>query len=274
MPVDAGQAVTMKPWASASPCVFFLLVLCLSIPFYLLGAAGGRLPLLTAQPTSALMAFMPMIAALILVYRERGADEAADLAKRALDFDRVRGLRWFLVAVCLLPIVAVLQYAALRLIGPTLPTPSFVIGEIPIFLVMYFAGALGEEIGWQGYAFPALRRRNTALSSALIIGAFWALWHVIPFFQIGRAADWIVWHCLSIVALRVIIVWLFVNTGQSIFIAALFHMMSNLPWSLVENYGSFYDPFITSIILLVLSGLIVFRWGPAMSTRPEGLTRK
>ena len=252
----------MNPTANASPWVFFVLVFCLSIPFYVLGAAGGRLPVLTAQPTSALMAFMPMIAALILVFRDRGADATANLARRALDFDRIQGIRWYLVAVCLLPIVAGLQYAALRLIGTELPAPRYAIGGIPVFLTMYFVGAIGEELGWQGYAFPELRRRYSALSAAVILGVFWSLWHVIPFFQMGRTADWIFWHCLSIVAFRVIIVWLFVNTGQSVFSAVLFHMTINLPWSVIANYGSFYDPFITFVILLLATGLILAFWRP------------
>jgi hypothetical protein len=45
-----------------SSAIFFLLVFGLSLPFYLLGAAGGRLPGLPFLPASALMAFVPMIA--------------------------------------------------------------------------------------------------------------------------------------------------------------------------------------------------------------------
>lgn len=185
---------------STSAPIFFALVFALSVPFYLLGAVGGRLPIVTAQPTSALMAFMPMIAALILVYRVRGGEGATNLLKRALDFDRVRGMRWYLVAACLFPIVAILQYGVLQLIGTALPAPKFAIAATPLFLVIYFVGAIGEEIGWQGYVFPELRTRYGAFIAAVFLGAFWALWHVIPFIQIGRTADWIFWHGLSIVA--------------------------------------------------------------------------
>ena len=180
----------MTPTLRQSPWIFFLLVLLLSIPFYFLGAAGGRLPILTAQPTSALMAFMPMIAALILVYREGGGKGATNLLKRALDVDRVRGMGWVLVTVCFLPVVAVLQYGALQLIGTALPAPQFSIAAMPAFFVMYFVGAIGEEIGWQGYVFPELRTRYSAFIAAVLLGVFWAFWHVIPFVQIGRTADW------------------------------------------------------------------------------------
>ena len=249
------------------PWVFFLLVLLLLIPFYGLGAAGGRLPILTVLPISALMACTPMVAALILITRERGAEGVTNLLKRALDFGRIGSLRWYLVAVCLLPIIAMLQYIALRMIGTTLPAPLFAFGDVPLFLVMFFVGAIGEELGWQGYAFPALSTRYSALAAALILGVFWALWHVIPFIQLGRGADWILWHGLSIIALRVIIVWLFVNTGQSVFIAVLFHTMSNMPWGVVTNYGSFYDPFVTFVILTLVAGLVAAYWGPATLAR-------
>lgn len=237
------------------------------MPFYLLGAAGGRLPLLTVLPMSALMAFMPMVAALILVYRDRGGESAINLLKRAFDFDRVRGTRWYLAAAGFLLIVAILQYAALHLVRTALPDPQFAIAATPLFLVMYFVGAIGEEIGWQGYAYPELRTRYSALIAAVLLGAFWALWHIIPFIQIGRTTDWIVWHGLSTVALRVVIVWLFVNTGQSVFIASLFHTMINLPWSLIENYGLFYDPFITFVLLLLMVGPIIALWGPSTLAR-------
>lgn len=47
----------------------FLLLLLLSLPFWWIGAYGGRLPFATFLPVSALMTFIPMIAALALVYR-------------------------------------------------------------------------------------------------------------------------------------------------------------------------------------------------------------
>ena len=261
--IEDDQLTAGRPW----PWVFFLLVPLLSIPFYGLGAAGGRLPILTVLPISALMACTPMLAALILICRERGVEGVVDLLKRALDFGRSGSMRWYLVAVCLLPIVAVLQYVALRLIGSTFPAPLFAFGGAPLYVAMFFIGAIGEELGWQGYAFPELSTRYSALGAALILGVFWALWHVIPFIEVGRGADWILWHGLSMVAMRVIIVWLFVNTGQSVFIAVVFHTMSNIPWGVIANYESFYDPFTTFLLLTLVAGLVAVYWGPATLAR-------
>ena len=248
----------------ASAGFFFLLVILLSIPFYVLGAAGDRLPIMTFLPISALATFVPMIAALILVCRERGAQGVRELLARVLDYRRIKSAGWGLTAVLLMPMVFLLAYGVLRLEGRALPDAQyFSIAEMIAFTLLFFAGAVGEELGWQGYGFAKLNRRWTALEAALIIGVIWALWHVIPFVEMGRSAYWIIWHSLSIVMLRIIIVWLFVNTGQSVFIAALFHTTTNLAWGLIANYGSFYDPLVMLIILILLAVTIVMLWGPS-----------
>jgi uncharacterized protein len=257
----------MSASPKTSPWVFFLLVFLLSVPFWLLGATRGRLPVPIFLPISALMAFTPMIAALVLVYRDDGADGAMGFLKRAFDFGRVQGMGWYVVALFLMPIVFVLEYGVLRLTGAALPVPHITLGETLIFFAMFFVGAIGEELGWQGYAFSRLKTRWSALEVAMLLGVFWALWHVIPFVQMGRSADWIFWQCLCTVALRVITVWLFVNTGQSVFIAILFHTMYNVTWGLFPNYGSHYDPFVTFVILALATGMIIALCGPATLAR-------
>ena len=73
--------------------VFFLLVLALSIPFWLIGGATD-LQLIPGLSVSALMGFCPMLAALILVYREGGVAAARALLGRSFDFRRIKSKRW------------------------------------------------------------------------------------------------------------------------------------------------------------------------------------
>ena len=238
----------------ASPGFFFLLVMLLSFPFYVLGTAGNRLPIATFLPLSALMTFLPMIAALILVYRQGGVGGAKEFLVRAFDYRRIKGVAWVLAALLLMPIIALLEYGVLRVGGRALPDAQFFpVAEIVAFFLMFFIGAVGEELGWQGYAYARLNYGRSALNAALVIGAIWALWHIIPYAQMGRSAEWIVWQCLGTIALRVIIVWLFVNTGQSVIVSVLFHTMINMPWGLIQNYGLFYDPFVMFVILALVA---------------------
>ena len=72
------------PSLGRSPLKFFLLVFALSIPFWLIGGLTG-LQLMPELSVSALMAFCPMVAALILVHREGGTAGVAELLKGSLD---------------------------------------------------------------------------------------------------------------------------------------------------------------------------------------------
>jgi hypothetical protein len=99
-----------------------------------------------------------------------------------------------------------------------------------------------EELGWRGVALPLLQRRFAPLWSALILGAFWAVWHAPSFLLSGtpQSAWSIAPYLLGVLALSVIITPLFNAAHGSILIAALFHFQINgpawpdaQPW---ENY--------------------------------------
>ena len=264
----AGESVdAVTPTAAR----YVLLVFVLSAPFYVFGATGYRLPGLPILPASALMTFVPVTAALILRYRENGAAGAFELLKRALDVGSLNLAGWYLVAFLFMPAVCVLEYGVLRITGSAVPTPEFAPAAAAFQFVAFFIGAIGEEAGWQGYAYPALRARRSAVGATVILGVVWALWHLIPFVQLGRKVDWIFWQLLSTVALRFIIVWLTENTSKNIVIAVLFHTMVNVSWALFPVAGSFYDPFVTFLILAPVTGLLWILCGPATTQLPAVL---
>jgi hypothetical protein len=63
---------------------------------------------------------------------------------------------------------------------------------------------------------------------ALAVGLIWAAWHVVPLTQAYRSVECIAWWCLGMVALRVVMTWLYNNTGHSVFGATAFHAMINV----------------------------------------------
>lgn len=95
-----------------SPIKFFLLVLVLSIPFWLLGVlvkgATENLPI--KLPISALMAFCPLLAAAILVYKKQKTQGVKELLLLSFDFKKITDKRWYAPIVFLMPVIALLSY--------------------------------------------------------------------------------------------------------------------------------------------------------------------
>ena len=252
--------------AQRSPLKFFLLVLILSIPFWIIGALTP-IQLLPSLPVSALGLLAVVGAASILVYGEDGFTGVLGLLKRSFDFRRVRAKIWYVPTILLMPCIMVVSYLVLLRMGVPLPLPQVTVVTTLVLLIVFFIGALGEELGWSGYAIDPLQDRFGALGGALLLGTVWAVWHFIPLLEEPRSLIFIAWWSLGTVAGRVIITWLYNNTGKSVFVAALFHTMMNLTWQLFPVNGSFYDPRITGLIMASAAVVVVIIWGPRTLAR-------
>jgi len=233
---------------------FLALGFALTLPFYLLGAAPVQI--LPGLPLSALIAVVPAAAALAVAQDRRA------LLRRLGDGARLRGHWRAAAAILLMPAIAVMVYALHRLAGDRLPQMQVPIWAPPLMLAVFVASAAAEELGWTAFLLRPLETRWGALAAALAIGAVWAVWHLIPFVQGGRSADWIAWQCAKTVAMRVVMVWLYVNTGRCLFAVVLFHALDNLSSFLFPAWGSHYDPKLTAILLIFAGLALVLRSDP------------
>jgi membrane protease YdiL (CAAX protease family) len=253
----------------AHPWIFILLVFILSIPFYLIG--NGHLPIPVNLPVSALGFVCPVIAASILVFWSEGAPGLQRLFARVFDFRRIDRKVWLLPALFLIPLVYFLAYVIMRLLGMPLPNPQTPLFLVPVFFIVYFIAAPFEELGWTGYALEPLQARWGAFGAALQLGVIWAAWHIIPLIQAHNAPDWIFWHGIETVAVRVLMVWIYNNTGRSVFATLLVHASVNVSWSMFPNFGSGYNPLVTGLLMCLAALIVVLAWGPsklAPSTTP------
>ena len=244
-----------------SPLVFFLLVFALSVPFWLIGAVT-EVRLLPGLPVSALMFVCPALAAAILVYGANGTAGVKTLLRRAFDYNRIGAKIWYAPILLLMPAAMVLTYGLMRLIGSSLPPPEFPVLALPAMLLAFFVAALGEELGWSGYATDPLQDRWGALRAAVLLGTVSAAWHAVPLAQADRSASWIAWWCLYTAAGRVLTLWVYNNAGKSVFAAALFHATSNASWQLFPNFGSHWDPSFVAPIIVFIAAVVTFLWGP------------
>lgn len=242
---------------------FYLLLLTLSIPFWLVGALNVGLSkyLPMNLPVSALMFICPLITTSIFVYREDKLRGIKALFKHAFDPGGIKRKVWYIPILLLMPAIMLLSYWVMRLMGQPLPEPNIQFPMIPVLFVEYFIVGIGEEVGWTGYLTEPMLRRYSALKSSIILGTVWAIWHVVPYIQTHHGLVWVVWQCFATVALRILIVWLYNNTGKSVIAAILFHTMINVSDTLFPNNGSHYNPVITGVIVAVVACIVTFLWG-------------
>jgi hypothetical protein len=241
------------------PLDYFLLVVLLSIPFWLLG--GSKLPLPINLPVSAISTFVPMMAAVILSYRRSGSAGATELLMRIVDFKKIKNKLWYLPALLLAPLIYVSSYAIMRVSGIPLPTEINVpLLMAPVFFVMFFIGDAGEELGWSGYAIDPMQKRWGAVKASFVLGLVWAIYHSVTFVQSGYSASWIVWQSIKTVAMRMVIVWIYNKSEKSVFAANLYHTTDNLCWSLFPNYGSHYNPLVTGILTCLAVAIVMIGW--------------
>lgn len=237
--------------------VYFGLVFLLCIPLWILGGVYS-FELLPGLPVSAVIAFTPALAALILTYKMAGLLGTSKLLKRSFDLERVKAKRYFLIIVLFNPAVAVMAYLILTERDPTIPAvePIKMASQILPLFALFFVGSLGEELGWTGYATKPLIDRWGILGAGLFLGVVWSVFHAIPLLQVERSFDWIAWWTLGTISLRILMIWLYATAGPSVFAATIFHTTINLSWQLFPVNGSHYDPRIFGLILFSAAFLI------------------
>jgi len=118
-------------------------------------------------------------------------------------------------------------------------------------------GGLNEESGWRGFALPRLQSRYSVITASVIIGIFWALWHLpydlAPANNQGAPLSWfleyrIFWRVLF----GVILAWLYNRTNGSLLAPALFHPAMNAFGNLFSSTAVSKVLFIALLIFVIV----------------------
>jgi membrane protease YdiL (CAAX protease family) len=255
-----------------SPYLFFILVYALSIPLWALNVIYPiHLPVDNLPVTDIVATFTPLIAASILMYREEGLSGVKNLLKRTFDYRRITKKAWYVLIILLMPAIYVLTYGIMRLAG--LPVPAVWSPPLltPLLFVAFFFAAAGEELGYTGYATDPMQARYTALTASLIIGLIHAIWHVPSAASIGYTLGLYIWGVIVLgVSFRVLTVWIYNNTGKSVFAAILFHAVTNTGRSIFPGSRSafeLYDGAIGYGLIAIVTVIVVYLWGATTLAR-------
>jgi membrane protease YdiL (CAAX protease family) len=174
----------------------------------------------------------PALAALLVAACE-GRPSLASLLAR---LDPRRGkARWLALGLLGPLLLYALAAVVLRLAGAGWPRLADFgasreyaeLGRGGYWLANVFFYGYGEELGWRGFLLPRLQQRAGALTSALLVSAVWALWHLPLFWfspgmsSMGAAAvaGWL----FSLVTGSILMTWLFNVSEGNVTAVALFH---------------------------------------------------
>ena len=86
----------------------------------------------------------------------------------------------------LLPLLVPLAIGLSVVTGGSAPDVDVtLVSAISLLIFSIFPGsAMGEELGWRGFALPHLQSRHSALGASLVIGVIWGCWH-LPLYLVG-----------------------------------------------------------------------------------------
>lgn len=250
---------------------YFLLLFGLCIPVWGIGAVVD-IELFPGFKLFQAGLAMPMVASLLLTHHERGSAGVAALLRRTYDVGKIEPRAWFLPMLLIFPSVGFVNYWVLRLTGTDIPPPTFtVIGLLGYCTVFFMTYA--EELGLTGYAVDPMQERHGALETGLLLGLVWAGYHIPGFVISGYyPAAWIFWHAVYTVASRVLFVWIYNNSGKSLFSMALCHWTFGLFWSFwpqdnLQKAVPFYRPQIAAATAVLYVLVAVYLWGPKTLAR-------
>jgi membrane protease YdiL (CAAX protease family) len=188
-----------------------------------------------AVELGAVWTYGPALAAVCAAMVVGGRAELARLGRRIIEWQI--GLGWYLIILAFPLVMALVETSLMAATTSSSWSNSLpsVFGEpllsSALFLiVLVLTDGLGEELGWRGFALPHMLAKNTALVASLVIGVFWAAWHLPLFWTDGAPLEgssiWVLFARLP--AAAVIYTWLFQHTKGSVLAAALFHGALNL----------------------------------------------
>jgi len=241
-------------------------------PLAVLGIPGASLSGAAGPPWAIALyvigGFTPSLVAIFLSWRQK----TLRLMWKRLD-PRTVNWKWHLAILGIVFLGTLGQLLIIQLLGLAFDLTLFL--TRPLMLApLLVLGPLSEELGWRGYALDRLQTRWNALTSSLILGVIWSLWHLPLFYIVGTSQNLydisFVGFTLGTTTISVLYTWAYNNTGRSIWSAVFFHWiytytldtlsvgMTPLP---ADYQWLQYLPY------LLIAVVTVAIWGPKTLTR-------
>ena len=254
---------------------FIILVFLLPTPILLL--LFVNLPL---EPILIYASWTPNIAAFLvlgLILREKGG-----IKQLISGWGKWRvGVKWYLISLSPL-FIAFLTAGIYIMRGgkPSSPVQPLGFTLLVSFILSIITGAAGEELGWRGFLLPRLQEKFNALTSTLIVGLIWALWHLPLWTLKGQMWEQVPYWAFALGAISSSVIFTFVlnNTGGSLFMASLIHFALNYGLNIVGILGWIPKPdetwMIASLLFTCYAIILIVVSGSKLTLKSEHIPNK
>jgi membrane protease YdiL (CAAX protease family) len=209
--------------------------------------------------------FGPTVAAFIMTGIRGGVTELKALVKRGwnINFKKI----WLIPTLGLIPSISFISLVIVILVEGNwvLSYSTPLVMFIPlIFIIFFMGGPLGEEYGWRGYSLDRLQSKWNALTSSIILGLIWGLWHLPLHFITGTTQEVVPFYqnLIILVLSSVIYTWIYNNTRGSILVAMLIHTAGNMSGAFIPYWVSDFGRWICFFLTLIAIILIVIIYRP------------
>lgn len=189
------------------------------------------------------------------------------------------GFRWYL-ALLIFPLSILMTLLFLSISVSTEFRPTLFSAGI----FMGLAAGFFEETGWTGFAFPKMINKYSALKASLILGVLHVVWHFganylgASNFRGTYFLPQFIAFCISMVAMRIILCWVYVNT-ESLLIGQLIHASSSgflgifVPLSIPPAFDTLFY-IVYSVALWVPALIIIIKYGKDMKLAPSEFEKR
>ncbi len=268
----------MKNFIKQHPVLsYYLLVFAISWGGILILIGGpGNIPGPKAQaeklfvPALIIMFAGPFISGIIMNFLIDGKEGLRKLRSHLFNW-RVKN-HWYAIAVFTGPLLVAAILFGLSIFNQEF-LPGIVTAKDKISLIIFgiawglIGGGLLEETGWTGFAVPQLRKRYSILSTGLIVGILWGIWHfMIAFWSINYmagtdsstmfVAGFLAFYLLALPAYRVLLVFVYDRT-KSLPVIMLMHAFLSASTLILQPSATGEIAFIWNLVLGIILWIIV-----------------
>jgi membrane protease YdiL (CAAX protease family) len=186
----------------------------------------GKIYNLTAFILFIIGGLVPSTLGIILTSIFEGKDGLKKLLLSAINIKI--GYSSLLIIIAYAILLGTLQLILYTLLGGRFDYLQF-IKQLPTILPLIIAGPLSEEFGWRGFLQKRINKEFSAISSSIIIGIVWSLWHLPLFYMIGTSQhDFnmpFIPFMISITSSTFIYTYIYNKSNDSLFSAILLHWL-------------------------------------------------